>query len=65
MKIVVSLVIVLTVIMAGFTFLLVEQRATVLKDMMLTKARTLALMGAKSMEQVLTDAIDSGRNNFV
>jgi methyl-accepting chemotaxis protein len=60
MKIVVSLIVVLTVIMAGFTFLLVEQRAKVLKEMMLTKARTLALMGAQSMAQVLTEAIDCG-----
>jgi methyl-accepting chemotaxis protein len=61
MKIVVSLVVVLAVILGGFTYFLVEDRAKVLQEMMLTKARTLALTGAKSMEQVLTEAIDSGQ----
>ncbi len=61
MKIVVSLIVVLAVIMAGFTYVIVERRAEVLKQMMLTKARTLALTGAKSMERVLEDAIDSGK----
>ena len=61
MKIVVSLIVVLAVIMAVFTYVIVERRAQVLKQMMLTKARTLALIGAKSMEQVLEDAIDSGQ----
>ncbi|MEJ2699381.1 MAG: methyl-accepting chemotaxis protein, partial [Desulfuromonadales bacterium] len=61
MKIVVSLIVVLAVIMAGFTYVIVERRAEVLKEMMLTKARTLALTGAKAMERVLEDAIDSGQ----
>jgi methyl-accepting chemotaxis protein len=61
MKIVVSLIVVLAVIMAGFTYVIVERRAEVLKEMMLTKARTLALTGAKTMERVLEDAIDSGQ----
>ncbi|HXV19943.1 MAG TPA: HAMP domain-containing protein, partial [Desulfuromonadales bacterium] len=61
MKIVVSLIVVLAVILGGFTYFLVEDRARVLQEMMLTKARTLALTGAKSMAQVLTEAIDSGQ----
>jgi methyl-accepting chemotaxis protein len=61
LKIVVSLIAVLAVIMAGFTYIIVQRRADVLKEMMLTKARTLALTGAKSMERVLEEAIGSGQ----
>jgi methyl-accepting chemotaxis protein len=61
MKIVVSLIVVLAVILGGFTYFLVKERARVLQEMMLTKARTLALTGAKAMAQVLTEAIDSGQ----
>jgi methyl-accepting chemotaxis protein len=60
-KIVVSLIAVLAVIMAIFTFTLVQRRGEVLKDLMLTKARTLALFGAQAMEQVLEEAIASGQ----
>jgi len=59
-KIVISLIAVLAVIMVIFTFALVRQRGEVLEDMMLTKARTIALSGAKGMEQVLEEAIASG-----
>jgi methyl-accepting chemotaxis protein len=60
LKIVVALIAVLAVIMALFTSLLVQRRAVILQEMMLTKARTQALVGAKSMEQVLEEAIASG-----
>ncbi|MFA5515644.1 MAG: methyl-accepting chemotaxis protein [Desulfuromonadales bacterium] len=60
-KIVLSLILVLTIIMIIFTTLLVLQRGKVLRTQMLTKARTMALVGAKMMERVLEDAIDSGR----
>ncbi len=60
-KIVVSLIAVLAVIMAIFTFTLVQRRGEVLKDLMLTKARTLALFGAQAMAQVLEEAIASGQ----
>jgi methyl-accepting chemotaxis protein len=61
LKISLSLIVVLAVIMALFTALFVERRGAVLKEMMLTKARTLALVGAKAMEAILEEAIDSGR----
>ena len=60
-KIVISLIVVLTVIMAIFTATLVQRRGEVLKDLMLTKARTLALFGGQAMEQVLEEAISSGQ----
>ncbi len=43
-----------------FTFALVQRRGVVLKELMLTKARTLALFGAQAMEEVLEEAISSG-----
>ncbi|AMV70796.1 hypothetical protein JCM30471_26030 [Desulfuromonas carbonis] len=61
LKIVISLIAVLAVIMAIFTATLVQRRGEVLKDLMLTKARTLALFGAQAMEQVLEEAISSGQ----
>jgi len=61
LKIVVALTAVLAVIMGGFTLLLVERRSEVLEQQMLTKARTMALVGAKSMERVLEDALESGQ----
>jgi methyl-accepting chemotaxis protein len=61
MKIVVALTIVLAVIMGGFTSLLVKRRGEVLRQQLLTKARAMALVGARSMEQVLEDAIASGQ----
>ena len=59
-KIVVSLIAVLAVIMGIFTYALVQRRGAVLKELMLTKARTLALFGAQTMEEVLEEAIRSG-----
>ena len=60
LKIVIALIVVLAAIMAVFTFILVERRAAARQEMMLTKARTLALVGARAMERVLEEAIDSG-----
>ncbi len=61
MKISISLIVVLTAIMGLFTYLFVEKRGEVLKETMLIKARTIALVGASSMASILEDAIDSGR----
>jgi len=63
LKIVVSLIFILLVILAGFTVFLVDQRSRAMEETMLTKARTLAVTGSKAMEQVLEEAIDSGRLN--
>jgi methyl-accepting chemotaxis protein len=60
-KIVVSLILVLAVIMAAFTALLVQKRGEVLREQLLTKARAMSLVGARTMEQVLGDAIGSGQ----
>lgn len=60
LKIVLSLIAVLAVIMGLFTSAIVHRRGEVLREMMLTKARTLALTGAKAMERVLEDAIATG-----
>ncbi len=61
LKIVLSLVAVLTVILGIFTYTLVRSRGDVLKKMVLAKARTLAVTGARTMEQVLEGAIRSGQ----
>ncbi|WP_291317318.1 methyl-accepting chemotaxis protein [Desulfuromonas sp.] len=60
-KISVSLIVVLALLMGLFTYFFTERRAEALKELMLTKARTIALVGAESMETLLVDAIDSGR----
>jgi methyl-accepting chemotaxis protein len=60
LKIVVSLIAVLAVIMGLFTSVIVYRRGEVLREMMLTKARTLALTGAKAMERALEDALATG-----
>jgi methyl-accepting chemotaxis protein len=61
MKIAVSLVVVLAVILGAFTFLLVQQRSEVLREQLLVKARTMALVGAEMMQGVLVDALESGQ----
>lgn len=61
LKICISLIVVLALIMGLFTYLFVERRAVALKEIMFTKARVLALVGASSMVAILEDAIDSGR----
>jgi len=60
-KIVVSLIVVLTIILGGFTTLLVKKRGEVLKEQLLTKGRTMAIVGAKTMERVFEDALLSGQ----
>ncbi|WP_432822701.1 methyl-accepting chemotaxis protein [Trichloromonas sp.] len=60
-KICISLIVVLALIMGAFTYLFVERRAESLKEIMFTKARVIALVGASSMVTLLEDAIDSGR----
>ncbi len=60
-KIVVSLVATLALILGIFTIGLVRHRAEVLEEMMLTKARTIALSGAAAMEQILADTLASGK----
>jgi methyl-accepting chemotaxis protein len=61
MKIAVALIVVLAVIMGAFNVLLVKRRAEVLREQLLTKARAMALVGARTMEQVLEEAIGSGQ----
>jgi methyl-accepting chemotaxis protein len=60
-KIVISLIVVLALIMGAFTYLLVKRRGEVLREQLLTKARAMALVGARSMEQVLENAIATGQ----
>ena len=60
-KIVVSLVLVLTVILGGFSALLLKQQSDALQERLLAKSRMMALVGAKAMEQVLEEAISSGQ----
>ena len=59
-KISVSLIIILAIILGLFTYLFVEKRADELERQLLTKARTLAVVGARTMERILEDAIDIG-----
>ena len=51
-KIVLSLVGVLTLIMVISTYLIVEQRSQVLREELLVKASSLAKIGAKALEVV-------------
>ena len=60
-KIVLSLVGVLTVIMVISTYLIVEQRSKVLREELLVKASSLARIGAKAMEDVLEQSLSSGQ----
>ena len=60
-KISVSVILVLAVIMGIFTSVIVERRSKALQAMLLTRARSTALVGAQVMQEILTDAIDSGR----
>ncbi len=60
-KISLSLIVVLAVIMGISAQLFLQQRAEVLRGLMLTKARTLALVGGSAMERILEEALDSGR----
>jgi len=60
-KIVMALIGVLTVIMVISTYLIVEQRSTVLREELLVKASSLAKIGAKAMEDVLEQSLSSGQ----
>jgi methyl-accepting chemotaxis protein len=60
-KITVSLVVVLAVILGSFTFLLVQQRSEVLREQLLVKARTMALVGAETIQGILGEALESGQ----
>jgi hypothetical protein len=60
-KIVLALIAVLTVIMVISTYLIVEQRSTVLREELLVKASALAKIGAKSLEGVLEQSLSSGQ----
>ncbi len=59
-KIVMALIGVLTVIMVISTYLIVEQRSTVLREELLVKASALAKIGASSIEGVFESALASG-----
>ena len=60
-KIVLALIGVLTVIMVISTYMIVEQRSTVLREELLVKASSLAKIGAKAMEDVLEQSLSSGQ----
>ncbi|KIH77767.1 Methyl-accepting chemotaxis protein [Geoalkalibacter ferrihydriticus] len=61
LKITFSLVVVLALLASLFTAIVVQQRGQVLKEQMQTKARTFALVGARAVEQILEEALASGR----
>jgi methyl-accepting chemotaxis protein len=61
LKIAVALVLVLAVILGTFTFFLVQQRSEVLREQLLVKARTMALVGAEVMQAVLHEVLASGQ----
>jgi methyl-accepting chemotaxis protein len=56
-----ALIGVLTVIMVISTYLIVEQRSTVLREELLVKASSLAKIGAKALEGVLEQSLSSGQ----
>ena len=60
-KIVVAMISVLAVIMVLSTYMIVQQRAEVLRQELLVKASSTARIGAKAMEQFLAGALASGR----
>jgi methyl-accepting chemotaxis protein len=60
-KIVLTLIGVLTVIMVISTYLIVEKRSNVLREELLVKASALAKIGAKALEGVLEQSISSGQ----
>ncbi len=61
LKISFSLIVVLALLAALFTAYLVAERGRVLQELMLTKARTLTQIGARSVEQILEEAVAGGR----
>ncbi len=60
LKIAIPLIAILAVIMTLFTLLLVKQRTKVMESLVFTKARTLVLVGARAMEEVLYRAVAEG-----
>lgn len=60
-KITLALVVVLAVLASLFTVVLVRHRAAVLEEKALSKAQSLALVGARTVEQFLEDALAAGR----
>jgi methyl-accepting chemotaxis protein len=61
LKISITLLTVLTIIVAATTFVLARRQAETLRANLLAKAKILALTGARAMEATLDEAIDSGR----
>lgn len=60
-KIVVAMIVVLAIIMTISTILIVQRGGALLRDELLVKATSLTKIGAQAMEDVLEDAIASGR----
>ena len=60
LKIAIALFIVLSLIMSGATWLLVKSRSDALRQQMYVKARTMAVLGAETMDLVLNQAVSSG-----
>ena len=60
-KIAAILILVMIVIMAFFTFYFVRSRSVVMEKELLSKGRIEALTGARMMEKVLEEAVNSGR----
>jgi methyl-accepting chemotaxis protein len=59
-KIIASLVLIMVCIMAISVSILVQRRASILREELLVKARTFALTGAQTMQIALQNALDSG-----
>ncbi len=60
-KIVVAMIVVLSIIMTVSTVLIVQRGGALLRDELLVKATSLTKIGAQAMQDVLEDAIASGR----
>jgi methyl-accepting chemotaxis protein len=60
LKIVTVLILVLVVIMTAFSVYFVSSQRTRMEQELLSKGRILAQTGGRSMERVLTEAVDSG-----
>ena len=60
-KIAVILIMVMVVIMSVFTFYFVNSRSQNMEEELLSKGRIEAMTGAKMMEQLLEEQLDSGR----
>jgi len=60
LKIALALFLVLSLIMAAATVLLVRSRSEALREQMFVKARTMAVLGAETMQLVLSQAVFGG-----